>query len=164
MVIIPTGNVGRAHLLDERAQLSHIHVPLERMRIAWIIGLVDHQVRRTAPAGADVRVGCVEVHVGGHELARVDKGGAQDVFRRTALVRRYKVSKTKHIADRRLQPMERAGAGIRLVAADQGCPLVLAHGSSARIGQQVDVDVLGPNGEHVVASRSAGAPRVLGAR
>ena len=54
------------------------------------------------------------------------------------------------------QAMIRARAGIGFIAPHDGSPLVLAHRAGAGIGQQIDEDIFGSQGEHVVAGLEHG--------
>ena len=74
----------------------------------------------------------------------------QDVLGRAPLVCRDDVGETGDVAHRTLEDRERARAGVRLVSLHHPRPLVHRHGARARVGEQVDQDVLRLEEEHVV--------------
>ena len=75
------------------------------------------------------------------------------MLRAAPLVRRDQVLPAVHLAHRRLEPVEAARAGVRLVAELHRGALLLRHRRRAAVGQQVDVDVVGAKQERVEAGR-----------
>ena len=67
----------------------------------------------------------------------------EDALRGAALVGRDDVPEAGEIADDGLEPPERTGAGVRLVAALDAGPLVAGHGPRSGVRQEVD--------EHAIA-------------
>ena len=59
---------------------------------------------------------------------------------------------SKDVAHGLFKAIEALAAGVRLVTAHQGGPLLRAHGRSAAVGEQVDDHVLGLKQEEVVRS------------
>ncbi len=147
----PERNLFDAIFFDEGAQLAKIHVPFEGMCIGRIICIVDDEVCRSPAAGADVGIGGVEVHIARHPLIRLDQHCAQNIFRRAALVGRDEMLEPEDVLHRGFETLERACAGVRLVAAHDRRPLLLAHRAGARVGEQIDEDILGFEGEDVIA-------------
>ena len=67
----------------------------------------------------------------------------------------------KDVLNRLLQIEEAVRAGVGLVAHHDGRPLLLAHRPGPGVGQKVDVDVRGPQAEHVVAGPLKGLLALL---
>ncbi len=158
------GNVPGAGPLDERLELRDVDIALEGMRFAGIVRFVDHQVDGAATAGADVGVGGVEVHVGGDGVPGMDEGRREDVLGGATLVCREEVPEAEDVVDRRLQPRVRASTRVRLVALDERGPLMVRHRARARVGEEVDEDVLGAQRKDVVAGGLHGRPALIRAQ
>ncbi len=59
------------------------------------------------------------------------------------------------------QPVIAGGAGVGLVTPHHRRPLLLAHGAGAGVGQQVNVNLVGPQGKDVVARPPDGSLSLL---
>ena len=46
------------------ADFADVQIALERMAVGWLQRFLDYQVRWSTAAGPDIRLRCVEVHVG----------------------------------------------------------------------------------------------------
>lgn len=112
--------------------------------------LVNDQVGRASASGADVGIGGVEVHIRRDKVPSPDERGSQDVFGGASLVGREKVFESENVIHRRFETMVGTRPGVRFVAEHHCRPLVLAHRARARIGQQVDENILGLKREDVV--------------
>ena len=75
----------------------------------------------------------------------------EDVLGAAALVGGHDVVVAVILADRFFQVVEILAAGVGLVAQHHACPLPVAHGAGAAVGEQVDVDVVGAEQEGVIA-------------
>jgi hypothetical protein len=67
-----------------------------------------------------------------------------------SLVGRHHVFEAVDLAHGGFEAVERARAGVGLIAAGHGRPLFIAHGVGAAVGQEVDVDVVAPEQKRVV--------------
>ena len=75
----------------------------------------------------------------------------QDLLGGPTLVRRDHVAERPQLGDGVEEAEPGRRPGVRLVAALDAGPLLGAHGAGARVGQQVDEDVVGVEVEQVVA-------------
>ena len=80
-----------------------------------------------------------------------------EVLRAAALVGGHDVAVAVVALDRRLQVVEVAAPGVRLVAEHHPGPLAVAHRGRAGVREQVDVDVVRAEQEGVVARLAQGA-------
>ncbi len=64
---------------------------------------------------------------------------------------RNHVAESENVLHHPAHPVEAFAAGIALVAAHEGGPLLGRHGAGAGVGEQVDEDVAGGDREQVVA-------------
>jgi hypothetical protein len=126
----------------KRIEALDIHValegPLERGLEPFSAGEIDG--RRARPF--DVRSGRVEVGVARDEPARRADDGEEDLLRRASLVRREEMLEGHESPHGLLETVERMTPGVGLVGLENGAPLARAHGGLARVGQQVDEDVV----------------------
>jgi hypothetical protein len=107
----------------------------------WITALGDDEVDRIGAGELDVGARGVEVSIRRHDGARPGYDAEQDLLRRASLVGRNDMAERPQLGDRGEEAEPRRGAGIRLVAALDAGPLLGAHGTGPRVGQQVDEDV-----------------------
>ena len=142
--------------VDQHRQLAEVDVPLEGVLRLGVVRLVDDDVVEGAARQFLVETGGGEVHVAGDVVARLDQEPADEVLGAATLVRRHHVTVTVVLAHRVEQVVEVAAAGIGLVAEHHAGPLVVAHGRGARVGEEVDVDVLAAEQEGVVARLGRG--------
>ena len=126
--------------------------------------LGDDQVDGLGAGVLDVGAGRVEVGVVGDGLARAADRREQDLLGGPALVGRDDVAEREERLDRLEEAIPGRRPGIALVAALDAGPLVAAHRAGARVGQQVDDDVLGMDVEEVVAGCREGRLALLDAR
>ena len=134
--------------LERRIERRQRHVAAER--VVRRERVVERQVDTGGPGRLDVGAGGVEQAVGQHHAAGQRHDRAQDPLGRATLVRGVHVRHSGEIVHHLLQPEEAARAGIRLVAAHHGRPLLCAHRAGARVRQQIDDHVLGVYAEQVV--------------
>ena len=160
----PQRHLISAGALEKGFQLRHIHVSLEGEDRRRIGGRLGHQILGGCAACQNVGLRRIEVHIGRDGLARLKHQGAQDALGRTSLVGGNEMCESEDLSDRLVQPIEGASAGIGFVAGHHGAPLAVAHGAGARVGQQVNVDILRPETEKVVACLMEGHPALLTAR
>jgi hypothetical protein len=160
------GDLRRADLFDDRAQLRHVHVALERMERLRVVGLVDDHVVERGAGQFLVQAGGREVHIAGHVVARLDERLADQVLGPAALVSGHDVGVAVVAPDRLLHVVEVAAPGVGLVAEHHPGPLPVAHGRGAGVRQEVDVDVVRAQQEGVVAGLAEGrlAGRPIGHR
>jgi hypothetical protein len=124
----------------------------------------NHEVARLGALHLDVRPRGVEVVVVRHDEAGLQDRMKEDAFGRAALVGGDDVLEAGQVAHDRLEPVEGAAAGVRLVALHQRAPLRRRHRAGPRVCQQVDQDVLGAQAEDVAAGGEEGRLPVLAAR
>ena len=106
-----------------------------------------------------VEPGRREVHVPRDVVARLDQRLADQVLGAAALVRRDDVAVAVEALDGRLEVVEVAAPGVRLVAEHHPGPLAVAHRGRAGVGEEIDVDVVAVEQERVVAGLGERAPR-----
>ena len=153
-----------AGLVNQLLQLLQVHVAFERMLARGVVGLSDDHVHKNSTRALDVLAGGGEVHVHGDVLAGTDANLGGQVFCAPPLVGRHHMSETVHLLDRLLQGVEVAAAGVGLVAQHQTGPLIVAHRRCPAVGQEIDVDVLAPQEEGVVAGLGDGLSPFLSRR
>ena len=83
-----------------------------------------------------------EVHVARDDVPRPDEDARDEVLGAAPLVGRDDVPEAVDLAHGGLEAVEGFRAGVGLVARHHGCPLPVAHGVRAAVGEEVDVDVL----------------------
>ena len=137
-------------LLQYLLEFLQADVSLERDLELGVLGFVGRDVDGLGLAGFDMALGRVEMGIAGDDVAFLYEIGEENVFSGSALVRRDDVRHAEKALDRSFQLVERAGAGIALVAHHEGGPLAVGHGARAGIGQQVDIDLLGLQLKYIV--------------
>ena len=152
-----------ADLLDEVFQGLQIDVALEGVFAGRIVSLGNDDVDERPAGQFLVQPRGGEVHVAGHEVARLDQQPREDMLGAASLVRRNQMAIAVILLHRVFEVVEVAAAGVGLVAEHHAGPLPVAHGVGAAVGQQVDVDVFGAQQEGVVA-RLGQRRLALGAR
>jgi hypothetical protein len=103
-----------------------------------------------------VQAGGGEVHVPRHELAGLDQQLRQNVLGAAALVSGDDEAVAVVLLHGFFEVVEVLAAGVGLVAQHHAGPLPVAHRAGARVGQQVDVDVVALEQEGVVAGLTNG--------
>ena len=139
----------RSHLAHQRIELGEVHVPLERVLRRRVVRLVDDHVVERAARQLLVQPRRREIHVAGNVIPRLDEDLRENVLGAAPLVRGDQLRIAVDVADGLLEVVEVSRAGIRLIAHHHPGPLAIAHRARARIGEQVDVDVLGLDEERV---------------
>ncbi len=114
-------------LCDEGFEFGDVHVAFEGMTIFWIVRFVNDEVGGPPAARADVGIGGVEVHVAGNPLAGFHQTRCQNIFGGAALMGGGKMLEAKYIFHCAFEAIERACAGIGLIAAHERRPLLGAH-------------------------------------
>ena len=142
-----------AALADEGVQRGDVHVALEGVDGRRVAALGDDRSTASAPVNstlARVVSKCVL-------LGTTLPGPPMTLNRIFSAARPWWVGMTclngKSSWTRLEEPEPRRRAGIALVAALDAGPLLGRHGARARVGQQVDEDVVGVEVEQVVAGR-----------
>jgi hypothetical protein len=159
---VDVGDAGRAVLVDDRLELVQIDVALEGLGAGDVVGRVADDVDESPAGEFLVRASGREVHVAGHDVAGLDHHAAEDVLGAASLVGRDEVLVAVVPMDRVLEVVVVDAPGVGLVAEHQPGPLAVAHGAGARVGEQVDVDILAAEkegvepGPAIAASRSSG--------
>ena len=136
--------------LEHVLQLLQIHFTLERKLLLRVGRSVDGAVDRMAAAELDVALRGVEMRVARHDVALLEQGREDHVLGGAALVGRQEVGHAEEVVHDLLQPEVGRGAGVALVARHHGRPLAVAHRARARVGQQVDGDLVAAQFEEVV--------------
>ena len=142
---------------DERLHLGQVHVALEGVQRGRVVGLVDDDVVEGGAGQLLVQARRREVHVARHVVAGLDERLADEVLGAAALVRGHEVAVAVVALHGLLEVVVVAAAGVGLVAQHHAGPLAVGHGRGARVGQQVDVDVVRAQQEGVVAGLGEGA-------
>ncbi len=139
----------RAVFVDEVLELLEVDIALERVQARGVVCLVDDHVDEgpARPLLVEPRRG--EVHVAGDDVARIDEDLAEDVLGAATLVRGHQLGIPVHLSHRVLEAVKGAAPRVRLVPHHEGGPLQVGHCRCARIGEQIDVDVLGTEQERV---------------
>jgi hypothetical protein len=138
-------------LLDDRTELLHVDVTLPGVFALGLVRLVDDDVDEGTAGHLLVDLRRREVHVPGDELSGLDHRLGQHVLGGAALVGRDDVFVAVGLADDldeafvRVAPAGRGAGGVVVG------PLLRAHGGRARVGEQVDGDVLGAQQKRVPA-------------
>ncbi len=115
-----------------------------------VVGLLDGDVDGESLAALDVALGGVEVGVAGDDVAGLHQVAEQHILGCTALVGRDDILEARELRDGVFHVVERTGAAVALVAHHHGGPLAVAHGAGAAVGQQVDVDIVALQHEHIL--------------
>ena len=153
----------RPTFLIRSSSASRSTLPLKGCSLAGIVPFGNDHVDERAAGQFLVQPGGGEVHVAGHEVARLDEHLREDVLGAASLVGGHEVAIAVILAHGVFEVIEVAAAGVGLVAEHHAGPLPVAHGAGAAVGQQVDVNVLGAEQEGVVAGLAHG-PFALAAR
>ena len=137
-------------LLQHLLQFLQRDVTLEGNFELGILGIVGRHVDSKSLAGLDMTLGRVEVGVARNDVAFLDKEGEEHVLGGTSLVGRDDIVEAENPADRLLKLIETRRTCVALVAQHHGGPLAVAHRSRTTIGKAVDIDLLGPQLEHII--------------
>ena len=119
------------------------HIALERQFLLRVLRLVDGHVDGFRLAALDVAFRRVEMGVARNNVTLLHQIREQYILGCATLMRRNHVLKTENALHHRLELVERRRTGITLVAQHQLGPLAVAHRACSRVGQAVDIDLLG---------------------
>ena len=155
------GDVLRARLGDEAAQLVEVDVALEGVVARGLYALVAEQLGHGAAEAGDVRLGRGEVEVHRHHVAGLHEGDGEDVLAGAALVGGEEEVRAEELVHLGLQPVEGRAAGVAVVADEHRGGLAVAHAVDAGVGQHVEEDVLVLEQEGVVARLGDGLGAAL---
>ncbi|GIW73104.1 MAG: hypothetical protein KatS3mg102_2646 [Planctomycetota bacterium] len=157
------GPVGGQHLF----QPLQVDLPLEGRRPLGLERLRHRQVQHLPARRLDVGARGVEVAVGDEQPRTAAAPLLQDPHQhrlgRAALVGRDDLRQAEQLLHGPLEPKIALGAGVGLVPAHDRRPLRRTHGAGARVGEQIDRHVGGPQAEGVVG-RLGEQPEPLGGR
>ncbi len=140
-----------AVFVERPLERSQVDVALEGMHQRRHAAFGDHEVARLGAFDLDVGARRIEVVVVGDDVAGLQDRVEEDALGRPPLMRRDDVAKTGEVLHDGLKAVERAAAGVRLVALHQGAPLRRRHRAGARVGEQVDEHVVAAQEEDVAA-------------
>ena len=116
-----------------------------------IIGFIDHQIQRFSAVVFHIGPGGVEVDIVGNDHPFLQDGGKQQVLRHPSLVGGNDVLEAENVVHGIFEVVIIFAAGIGLVAQHHSGPLVIAHGRSAAVGEQIDVDCFRRQVKDIVA-------------
>ncbi len=145
------GILSAPYVVDDRLQLVEIDVAFEGMVRVGIVGVIDDDVDEVATRVLLVELRRGEVHVPGDDISVRDQDLAQDVLGAATLVGGDQLFVAVHLVHGVDEVVEAPGARIRLIAEHQTGPLVIGHRRRARVGEQIDVHVVGLQQERVVS-------------
>ena len=94
--------------------------------------------------------GGVEMGVSRHNVALVHQVGEEYIFGSASLVGGDNVFKSGEAGDDFFQFEEWGGSGIAFVTQHHACPLAVAHGAGAWVGDEVDINLFRFELEYVV--------------
>ena len=117
-------HLARLGVLEQRLQLIEIYVALERMAGLRLLALWNDEVHRLRARRFDVGAGRVEVRVVRHDLPLATDGREEDALGGAALMSRNDMGVAGQVFDRRFEPVEAVRAGVGVVAAHHGGPLL----------------------------------------
>ena len=94
----------------------------------------------------------------GNDVSFLAHHTEEDALGGAALVRRDDVGVSKDVLDGVAKLIEAAASGVTLIAFHHGGPLVRGHGSGARVGEEIDEDIVGAEKKEIVVG---GAEKVF---
>ena len=130
--------------------LFQIHIPFERIFVRNIKSLTHTAVHSRSLPVFDMTLGGIEMTVARDDIPLFHQHREQDVLRGPPLMRGQEIFKPGDLPDGLLQMFIGGSPRIALIPLHQGSPLMMAHRSRARIGQQIDHHLVAPEIEHVV--------------
>ena len=128
-------------LLQCFLQFGGVYISFERDFQLRLFGFVYGTVQSYSFTPLNVSFGSIEMRISRNDISLVHQVGKQYVFGGTSLVCRDDVIKAGQPGNNFLQFEEGRGSGITFIAQHHACPLTVAHGSSARIGDKVDINL-----------------------
>ena len=138
---------------DHFLEAHRVHIAFERILARRVEGFGRGQIERFGADEFAVRAGGIEMRVVGHDVALIAHHAEEDSLGGAALVRGNHVLESHDGLNRIAESDEAGRACVRFVAAHHGRPLLGGHRVGARIGEEVDQDVVGGDEEEVVAGR-----------
>lgn len=132
-----------AMLFEHASELLGIDVAFEGNFELGVLGFVDGAIDDGGVAAFDVAFGRVEGRIAWNYVAVVHEVGEEHVFGGTSLVCGDDVFEARQSLYGFFQAEEGVGSGVAFVARHDASPLAVAHGSGARVGQKVDVHLVG---------------------
>ncbi len=136
--------------VQQRLQPIEINVAFERVLRVRNVPCLNDQVDRLGARRLDVGAGGVEVRVAGNFGVGARHDAHQNALGGPTLVSRDHVLERHQVLHRLLEPEVGGRPRVTLVALHQAGPLRRTHRGGARVGQQVDDDVVGVQVEEVV--------------
>ncbi|OPZ80925.1 MAG: hypothetical protein BWY77_00870 [bacterium ADurb.Bin431] len=137
--------------LKSLLQLGRIHVALEGMLLFREHRLVNDQVEGHTPFVEDVGTRGVEMDVVGHQIALPEGDGKKEILGGTPLMGGDDIPEAEDGADGLLKVVIVFAAGVGFVAHHHPRPLIVAHGRSAAVGEQIDINARGGQGKNVIS-------------
>ena len=114
---------------------------------------VDGAVNGKGLAALYMPLGSVEMGIARNNIPLLHQSAEKHIFGSTPLVGRNHYGETCDSFNRILHIEKRSRTGIAFIAGHHSRPLAVAHGTRARIGQQVDINLLGRELENIVMGR-----------
>ena len=136
--------------LDNLFQLDQIHIAFERMQALGVVRIGNDHVNKRTAGQLLVQPSGGEVHITRNDVARLDEGLRQQVLRAAALVGGHHVFVSVPLLDGGFKTVEASASGVGFVAHHHRGPLPVAHGGSAGIGEQIDINIVRPQQERVI--------------
>ena len=144
-------NASRRNFFNQRFKARNIEITFERAIVNRFQTFFDDEFFDAPAEARDVRLGRREVEVHRNHVARLDKCGGEDVFRRASLVDGQKVFHAENFGNFCRHTVVGFGSGVSVVCPEHGGLLQVAHGVHAGIGQHVHEDIAVLQKEGVVA-------------
>ena len=145
------GDLRRTFGGDQGFERGDVHVALEIQPRLRIVRFRDGQIDGARAGEFHVGAGGIEVRVVGDDVPGLAHHGKENALGGASLVGGDHVAKAGECVGNSLEAEEALAAGVALVAAHDGGPLLRGHRAGAGIGEQVDQDMAGVDQEEVVA-------------
>ncbi len=139
---------------EELLECHQVHVAFEGVDEGRNAPLGDDQVSGLGSLHLDVGAGGVEVGVARDDVTPLEHRVEEDAFGGPSLVGGDDVAKAREVCNDVAEAVERAASGVRLVPLHESAPLGRRHGAGARVGEQVDENVLRGQEEEVEPRRA----------
>ncbi len=143
-------NTLATHFGDQALKRRHIHVAFERMVDTRLAPFRNDHIQCFGSYKFHIGPRRIEVRVVGNDVTLLAHDAEENAFGSAPLVRRDDMPVAEDVLNRVAKPVKAAAPGITLVAFHDRGPLVRGHGASARIGEEIDQDVVGRQQEEVV--------------
>ena len=139
-------------VLEELLEVNEVYVTLEWDFELGVFCLFDGHVNCVCTACFDMTFGGVEVRVTRDDLPLFYKVREEYVLCSTTLVSRDDIVETRDAGDSVFEFEEGFTARVAFVAEHERSPLAVGHGSSTRVGKQVNIHLLAAEHKDVVFS------------